>query len=978
MLKKIGLLFLFLIFFSRSAYSFEKPNFITINTTVVGLEEWGNKSQSPLEAPLLIHNLATPSSIPINWFLRYDVLKNKEMYVPIKEFASGSKGQQIGAYLEVTPDLLNSAKLGHGYQDPFTDYRLRLLSAYESVDRKKIIDEYMGVFYSVFNTYPQTIYLAHLDPVTASYLSSKYLVSSILIDNQSGDLLPYTPNKDNPNMPSSSPDKSLPMVISGWGSQIVEANDLNQFTYQSIGFNNTTKVSKYQKVVFETISALKEYQVRATHSLVNQTDFSRWFVNRYANASPVYFFADTNKASKVYHYQSYLYRVDLSVSGTEVKFTDFKVFLPGFTGEYKHTISYALPLSEDLPSIDNFDLQADLSKAKISFSNNTVNLVTSDGFLSLSPEKIVLKNLGPLTSSSQYLHLKNINSTQEYTFDTTLPFAKHQSSYYLVFLVICALFVLLSPSRTGFIFALLTTFTVMFSGLVTERGLGFYGPNGHDALFHLSLIEQFKKDFFSLVHPQYAGISLQNYHLAVDYSIAILSKLTQVSSLDWYFRFWPLLILLLLVKGLDRLFAQLKFDTHTSKIAYFICFLGSSLGFIPNFLLNGSFLGGESIFWSNQPVSYFLNPPLITSITILVWFIVVFSQYLQKSSKKSVIALIILGAVLAPTKIYSFLLLITSLLLVRKFKLAIVILVFGIVLLSPTLSLGNSLFEVNPLWFSRSMFESLDHLYVERISSAWQAYENSGNLIKLTALNFLGLAIFVFGNLGVRFVGLLANPKEKTLKLIYYISLLGVVIPLFFTQAKNPWNSIQFLYYSQFLLGILVASYIKHAGRAVVFLVILFNLFGPIGTIKDYLSSTPSSRVSLVELDVLSRFSTYPQGIVVSPVYNFLESKKVPEPKSLYAYVSTAYISALSGHQELLSDTINLDITLVNYQGLANDISKLYQTKDEAFVINFLRDHQVGYLYQTPLGKLNVDPNKVCLSKIIDSSEINIYRFQCP
>ena len=163
----------------------------------------------------------------------------------------------------------------------------------------------------------------------------------------------------------------------------------------------------------------------------------------------------------------------------------------------------------------------------------------------------------------------------------------------------------------------------------------------------------------------------------------------------------------------------------------------------------------------------------------------------------------------------------------------------------------------------------------------------------------------------------------------------------------------------------------------IIILIIATNILGPVGTIRDYLSTSPSSRISLVELDVLSRFSQFPSDLVVSPVFESITAKKVPEPRNLYAYVSTAYISALTPHRELLSDTINLDITFVKYQDLANSIIRLYQTKDESYVINFLQENKVGYLYETPLGKLTVDPNKVCLSKIIGTSEINIYKFQC-
>lgn len=973
MVKKLLFFLIFFFLSTPKVLSYERPNFVSLNQSVVGNEEWSLTNQSPLDTPSLLHNLTSSAALPISWYLRYDAVKDNLISDAIKQYSSSYPNQQIGAFLEITPNLLKDSNLDHGTVNPFSENRLRFLSSYQNKDRKKIIDQFMKVFLNTFGSYPQTIFLSHTDPVSTSYLNQKYLVTSILIEGQSDLSLPYTPNIDNPYIPSSSYSQALPMVISQWTGESIKPNDLNQFTYKNIGLDNTTTVEKYQKVTTQIIDQLVSLLDKKEISLTNQNDFARWFVNRYKNASPVYFFEDISPTGgRLFHYQSYLYRLDLQTNKDKTIVTNFKVYLPKFTSDYKFFPSFQTPLVEYLPTVSDFQLDHDLSKAKVEITNNTVALVADKESIVLNPEKITLKNMGTFNTNSNYLHLKNTNSSQEYSFDLSLPYSKHSPIYFLLVVLILLLFFLFKTPLAGLLFALPTTLTIILSGLVGDMGMGFYGPNGHDALFHLSLIEHFKKDFFSLSHPQYSTAVLQNYHLAVDYILALLSKVTSVSSIDWYFRLWPLLVLLLLVNGLNKLFDSLSFDKPTRTLSYFLCFLGSSLGFFANIIINKQLFGGESIFWSNQPISYFLNPPLITSLAVMVWFLAFLNS-------KNFIASVFLGSLLAPTKIYAFFLLVISLFLSKKFKLGTLISVLGIILLLPTLSLGKALFEFNPLWFTRSMFESLDHLYIEKISNAWQAYENSGNLFKITLLNFFGLSIFVIGNLGFRIFGLISKPKNLVERLILTISVLGIIIPLTFTQAINPWNSIQFLYYSQFFLAILVAPIlIKVSKPSIIILIGVISILGPIGTIKDYLSTTPASRISLVELDALSRFSEYPPGLVVSPIFESITAKKVPEPRNLYAYVSTAYISALTPHRELLSDTINLDITLVKYQDLANNIIRLYQTKDESYIVNFLQENKVIYLYETPLGKLSVDPNKVCLSKIIETSEINIYKFQCP
>lgn len=963
MIKKLLSFFILFLLSAAEVLSYERPNFVSLSQLVVGNEEWNLVNQSPLAAPSILHDLTTPSALPINWYLRYDAIKDNLISDTIKQYSSSYPDQQIGAFLEITPDLIKDSNLKNRY---------RFLSSYQNKDRKIIIDQFMKAFFNTFGSYPQTVFLSHTDPISTSYLNQKYLVTSILIEGQNDYSLPYTPNIDNPYMPSFGSSQTLPVVISQWSGQSIKPNDLNQFTYKNIGLDNTTAIEKYQKITTQIVDQLTYLRDKKEISLTNQNDFARWFVNRYKNASPVYFFEDVSSTgNRVFHYQSYLYRLDILTNKNKTNVANFKVFLPKFTSDYKYFPSFQTPLVEDLPTIDDFQIEHDLSKAKIELTNNTVVLTTDKGSVALSPEKIILKDFGTLNTNSKYLYLKNTNSSQEYHFDQNLPYSKKSPIYFLLIILVLLLFFLFKTPVMGLLFALPTTLTVVFSGLVGDMGMGFYGPNGHDAVFHLSLIEHFKKDFFSLSHPQYSTAVLQNYHFAVDYILAILSKITGVSSIDWYFRLWPLFVLLFLVLGLNKLFDRLSFNQPTRALSYFLCFFGSSLGFFANIIVNKRLFGGESIFWSNQPVSYFLNPPLITSLAIMVWFLVFLNS-------KNFLASVFLGSILAPTKIYSFFLLVTSLFLSKKFKLGVLISILGFILLLPTLSLNRAVFEFNPLWFPRSMFESLDHLYIERISSAWQAYENSGNLLKVALLNFFGLFIFVIGNLGFRLFGLISKPKNTLEKLILVISIFGIVIPLTFTQAINPWNSIQFLYYSQFFLAILAAPILINLSKPwIIILIVATNILGPVGTIRDYLSTSPSSRISLVELDVLSRFSQFPSGLVVSPIFESITAKKVPEPRNLYAYVSTAYISALTPHRELLSDTINLDITFVRYQDLANNIIRLYQTKDESYIIKFLQENKVGYLYETPLGKLSVDPNKVCLSKIIGTSEVNIYKFQC-
>ena len=285
------------------------------------------------------------------------------------------------------------------------------------------------------------------------------------------------------------------------------------------------------------------------------------------------------------------------------------------------------------------------------------------------------------------------------------------------------------------------------------------------------------------------------------------------------------------------------------------------------------------------------------------------------------------------------------------------------------------------------MFASSDRLNFEKAANAWQAYEATGSTIKLLILNILGIFIFLVGNIGTRILGVMQIVKGKnsflSQRILITISVIGIIIPLIFTQKYNPWNSIQFMYYSLFVFGLFAGRGVlvflnkiksRFAKIFLIILLILCTLFTTIGSIKEHIGFYPSSRVGYTELRALDFLKTQPKGVVLAPYFDGQLSGSILTPKPLYAYASTAYISALSGQPEFLSDTINLDITGYNYQERAKDIQRFYNTSDSEWAKNFLRENAIKYIYETPLKRLNVDSCSFALDKIFDSGEINIYQ----
>lgn len=209
----------------------------------------------------------------------------------------------------------------------------------------------------------------------------------------------------------------------------------------------------------------------------------------------------------------------------------------------------------------------------------------------------------------------------------------------------------------------------------------------------------------------------------------------------------------------------------------------------------------------------------------------------------------------------------------------------------------------------------------------------------------------------------------------------GLLLPLFFVQTVNPWNTIQFTYYAIFFLGLftgkVVANLLTNIKPVVLKFIVGFILIGlgtatSVGTLKDYFGSFSASTVSFSEIAGLETLRKQPAGIVLTPAYLYSGWNVTPKP--LYDYVSTAYVSAFSGQSEFLSDTINLDITGFDYKERSREIQRFYNTTDRVWAKSFLSGNNIRYIYETPFQTLKIAPVDLSLIMIFDSGGIKIYK----
>lgn len=786
--------------------------------------------------------------------------------------------------------------------------------------------------------------------------------------------------------------------------------DFNEFTQTNIGLENTYSLPQYKKEIKSMYQTLRANEGKDNLRFISSEQFAQWMQIRYSFTNPAFFFKTNDPTGKqtgtIYWYQNPFYRIGIRSDLGKTEIIDFRIYNAKEGENYYQTKNVSRTLySEVFALVDSvkypgsaIPLDIDLSKANISYDHWQVIFRAGDKEFRLEPKQIIFTNfLSPAIISDQYRQSKS-GPAVVWTMTPSAPFSGSSITRILVailFLLLSVVLIIRSKRQRwllflGLLFGSVTLVTVFRSGLVYVYGLGLWGPNGHDAVFHLSLAQHFREMLLSLNHPQISGLLLKNYHFGFDWLTGLIGKITSISLSDLYFRFLPFSIIILLVYFLIRLLTLWRFSRFETALALGLVFLCGSAGFIGQIILQRSLFGGESIFWANQSVSILLNPPFALSVLGLILFLLYLEKHPHRLSWRDLLLLSFLGGVLVQIKIYAFLLLIGALLLRRKFKLFLTVSLVGLIFILPSLGLSGTPFVFNPLWFPRSMFESFDRFYWPQIARAWQVYENNGVMSKLILVNLLAVVVFYAGNLWVRLIGLFkvifGHDFSLSQAITRVVIILGLIVPLVFTQKINPWNTIQFMYYSLFFLGIFTAKQIgewlgKTKNRIVYGLVflatILLSLPTTIGTLSDYLTSQSASRISPTELHALEALRRAPAGVVVSPLTSARRLPSLPDPRPLYAYASTAYISAFSGKPEYLSDTINLDITGFAYQERAKNILRLYQTRDPLWVKQFLINNHIKYIYGTPFDSLMVRQEDVCITKIFDSGEINIFRFDC-
>jgi len=403
--------------------------------------------------------------------------------------------------------------------------------------------------------------------------------------------------------------------------------------------------------------------------------------------------------------------------------------------------------------------------------------------------------------------------------------------------------------------------TMIFSGLTKTGSISL--QEVHDSTWHIALIENLLKSIPPL-HPSTSSITLNNYHYFYDIFLAGFAKFSSISPFILYYQYSVLFLSVILISSAYILGNKLNGKFSGYLLIGMTIFAGSFAYLIPIF--NPGQMWHESSFWVSQTLVMIVNPQIIYTLAILYIFVFLLKMAVESNPKKTEYLLIhvLLIALTATsigfksyawvifTAIYGLFLLIE--LIKYKSKSTIYVGLAYLLVSSPMIWLitkfkGNSFFY-EPMWFTNSMIESPDRVNYLEWKFLQDHYLFKKNWIRFYIIEIKKVAIFYFGNLGVRsfFIGLpiivLLRKKFSLTKISLYVFfgfLFSSIFPLIFLQKGTVWNSIQFWYYAlifaNILFVILISEVIKKKSPFVIGVIvsIIFALAIPtsIKTIQD-------------------------------------------------------------------------------------------------------------------------------------------------
>lgn len=531
------------------------------------------------------------------------------------------------------------------------------------------------------------------------------------------------------------------------------------------------------------------------------------------------------------------------------------------------------------------------------------------------------------------------------------------------------------------------------SGIFQNGDLVFWSSHGHDAAWHIALMEEFKRGF-PFQNPSFAGEKLVNYHFFSDIAPAIISeawpvkalvnKYLPISNLDLYFRIFPFIYSLFLGASAFYLTRKLTNNFSASIWAVIFTYFAGSFGYL---------IGkGESVFWATQPQSSSGNPPQIVSNFLFLAALYFILALTKKNSKLNYLTCVLLLGTLTSFKVYAGAVLLLAIFLTgvwqalrkRNFQLLGLSIVSGIltaILYFPNTSGSTAFLIFQPWWYIRTMIVEPSRLNLIDWELRRQTYLYEHNYKRVIFLEGIGFLIFFFGNLGMRLIGLFEFLRTNLIiKLAIIISLIS---PLLFLQKGVASNTSQFLQCFILLFGILAGIGVAKVTKKFKFLIpLIIILMVPtqVGLLREFYigdgySSRPAfAKISNFELQALNfvKNNTPKESVILTPPYNQYLNLGGVTP-NIWDWSDTSYVAAFSGRRTYMDDSEQADIMGYDYKPRLETKKIIFESTDVTKVKEAIILSGANVVYYPKAMAPKVDLTKVGLSEISNNQEISIW-----
>ena len=479
------------------------------------------------------------------------------------------------------------------------------------------------------------------------------------------------------------------------------------------------------------------------------------------------------------------------------------------------------------------------------------------------------------------------------------------------------------------------SFTMFFSGMITQNGMQFIGTNAVDGIRHVAYIKNMI-NFFPPQHPGLSGMQLKGFHYFYDFMLSRFALFFHFGVEDLYFRLFPIILALLYGAGFYLLAKRVTNRVVSVRLILLLAYFGRSFSFPANLFFKSIVLiDPPSIV---QPLGLMVNPFIVLSIAMLTVGLS-FLPDIKKSCKYGIIVGLLLG-LLCQVKVYTGLIGISAVcfytlyLFIRyrtKYLITSLITIFLVAILTAVTFLPNNLgqggFIFAPFAFYTHYISSsgFTNFHFDLKMAIFAQYNN---YLRIAILFAQAIGIFWFLNLGLRLV-IIFKTREIFRKrfwlndynfILFLAFLTLILIGSFFIQTVSVFDTVQFFWIILALLavpsGIVFGEIFSRLKKFKYFLIILILALSIPGNFIFLRSYLPSSKDTVISNANLSVYKKIQQTLKPNEILIYI-SKKDPVTLTLKQSVAPT-VAAMTGRSVYL-----------NYGNLPSNLDNVYIKRTE-------------------------------------------------